>query len=258
MKLDSAQKIARFSIKNVGSFNSVNISTACSRLAKLMARDTHDRRDDSGSPASGGCRDEVLEAIKTLSTRALNIVGTFQARAVASLLSSLSTLKDQPDPQLVAALLRRSIAMAGTFNPQSLTSLLLACTTLAPAETMAELLDAFLARAAATADLFGPKDIANLMRVLVKVGMAPSGVDRLVKTMSMRARAIAPDFRPKDAATLVWALEVFGAPPIAELANARQISTTSGVVALLRATLGAGDAEVKGEVDPPKRKPGFA
>ena len=233
MKLDTAEKIARFSIDNVGRFDSVNISTACSRLAKLMHCDTFGQRNDSDSPASRSGRDRVAEAIKALSMQAMKLISTFQGRAVASLLSALSALKEEPEPQLIAALSRRAIELAGSFSPQSLTTLLSACTTLAVGEMMAELVGAMMARAAATADMFGPQDIANLMQVLVKVGVTPgSEADRLVMTMSKRARATAPDFKPRNAATLVWALKILGAPPIAELdtirSSKREVAAAQG------------------------------
>jgi hypothetical protein len=226
VKLGSLQEIARFSLENIEHFNSVNVSTACSRLAKLLSRDSKkrrlaraseplDRRRGSAAPASGDDNEEAWKAIQVLSTRAMGMISTFQSRAVASLLSALSALKEQPEPQLVAALLKRAIEVAETFTPQSLAIILSAITIVAEGKTLVELLDVVLERAMATADTFGPHEITCMMKTLANVGLAPGiKLDRLTMAVSRRASAIARNFKRGEILSLNRSLQMLGAAPI--------------------------------------------
>jgi hypothetical protein len=98
LKLESISDIAAFCLKNVESFNAVNVATAFHRLAKYFRK--------TGSRLAQYYRgDDEHKAVSSLKALALIIASTFKPQEVANLMWALAALNYRPDKPLVQAML---------------------------------------------------------------------------------------------------------------------------------------------------------
>ena len=91
-------------------FNSVNVSTALNRLAKLK----NDNLDKSSFDA------RLKKAIELVKSKALQVMMEFKSRELANILWALATIGAEPGPDLLKKVLCRSVALANSFKPQEI------------------------------------------------------------------------------------------------------------------------------------------
>ena len=124
MRLDSADRVARFVAENVRSFDAVNVTTACHLLVRMpsLARQRRGEMLSRSQPCGDG--GDIRQTIPALLARASVTVDRFKPQGLATLMWALAKLGVEPEPELATAMSRRAVASAGEFKPQGVANLM--------------------------------------------------------------------------------------------------------------------------------------
>ena len=202
VKAQSDGEVADIVKQHVGEFNEIHVSTALSKLAKLMAR--------SGTRTLGKSQCDSVLLLLDERLRGFNMI---RARQIANLLWSYAKLGYHGNHSIVRHLSDQvPTVTVDDFEPQHLANTLWAWATMRHLPSV----DAFAAlerRMLACVDDFIPRNIANTLWAWANMRHQPPA-DALA-ALERRMLACVDDFRPQNLSNTVWAWATMGHLPSA-------------------------------------------
>lgn len=152
----------------VGVFNHVNCATAMHRLAKLALP-----------------QGTVLEAVKLLGSRILDVLGDFVPQGISNVVWSYATMGVSPSREVWSGLVERSRELLPAFAPQNFANIAWALATLQTKDAAGyELVEKMAVQSEKAMKGFKPQEIGNFSWALMKFGIRPS--KEALAAMSLR------------------------------------------------------------------------
>ena len=249
---ESGEDVLKLVASSLPDFNSINVSAALSRLAKLppVGRWKSDDRTHRLVARAGGLLDlmegqalaNTLWACAKLGVtpdwlsrwlvRSLQMVGTMNAHGLSSSIYTLGQLREKPSDAWMAAFysaslhVLRSSVVANQFVPQALANVLY---TLAHLEQKpsAEWMDAYWIAACHSMSTYNPQDLSNTIWASAKLGICPPPVWLAqfwsASLRNLQSSIVVDQFKPQELSNTIWAAATLDISPPASWMELFQI-----------------------------------